>query len=195
MKSKDIMTSIGLDLSINSTGICVYSCENKNTEYHIIGSKFTKKTIDSPQNIISLTKYTKMDIDKQSPYHIKESTKTINIYNIANEIEKIVKTYHPQVATIEGVSFQSSGSVVDLAGLNYVVRKILMDNKIKTFIVSPTQNKKFATGNGQAEKDVMISAWQKSDPKVLSIPNYIKIDDLADAYFLARYGEHLYSLQ
>ncbi len=195
MKSKDIMTSIGLDLSINSTGICVYNCENKNTEYHIIGSKFTKKTIDSSQNIISLTKYTKMDIDKQSPYHIKESTKTINIYNIANEIEKIVKTYHPQVATIEGVSFQSSGSVVDLAGLNYVVRKILMDNKIKTFIVSPTQNKKFATGNGQAEKDVMISAWQKSDPKVLSIPNYIKIDDLADAYFLARYGEHLYSLQ
>ena len=76
-----------------------------------------------------------------------------------------------------------------------MVRNIALDNNINIFIASPTQNKKFATGNGQAEKDVMISAWKKADPKVLDIPSYIKIDDLADAYFLARYAEFVYNIK
>ena len=189
------MIYIGLDLSINSTGICIYDSESKDTKYYIIGSKFTKKTLDSSQNIITFIKYSKTDIDKQSPYHIKERYKTSNIYNIVDEIKKIIKLYKPNIATIEGVSFQSNGSIIDLAGLNYMVRKILIDNNIGTYIVPPTQNKKFATGNGQAEKDVMISAWKKAEPKVLKIPGYIKTDDIADAYFLTRYGEHLYSLR
>lgn len=188
------MKYIGLDLSINSTGICIYDNESKGTKYYIIGSKFTRKTLNSSQDIITFIKYSKTDIDKQSSYHIKEFYKTYNIYNIVDEIEKIIKIYKPSIATIEGVSFQSNGSVIDLAGLNYMVRKILIDNNIGIYIVPPTQNKKFATGNGQAEKDVMISAWKKAEPKTEKIPGYIKVDDLADAYFLARYGEHLYSL-
>lgn len=188
------MIYIGLDLSINSTGICIYDSELKDTKYYIIGSKFTKKTLDSSQNVVNFIKYSKTDIDKQSSYHIKEFYKTHNIYNIVDEIRRIIEIYKPTIATIEGVSFQSNGSVIDLAGLNYMVRKILIDNNIGIYIVPPTQNKKFATGNGQAEKDVMISAWKKAEPKTLKIPSYIKIDDIADAYFLARYGEYLYSL-
>lgn len=189
------MIFMGLDLSINSSGICIYNAENKKTIYYIIGSKFTKKALSSSQIIVNLQSYDKKDIDKNSEYYIKENTKTHNIYNIVNEIEKLILKYKPNVISIEGVSFQSSGSVVDLAGLNYMVRNIAMNNNINIFIASPTQNKKFATGNGQAEKDVMISAWKKADPKVLDIPSCIKIDDLADAYFLARYAEFVYNIK
>ena len=53
-------------------------------------------------------------------------------------------------------------------------------------IVSPTQNKKFATGNGSADKDLMVFSWKKIE-KCISDITEIKIDDLADAYFLSNY--------
>ena len=53
-------------------------------------------------------------------------------------------------------------------------------------IVSPTSVKKFAVANGQAEKDIMIDAWKRLDKNISDVKD-IKIDDLADAYFLAHY--------
>jgi Holliday junction resolvasome RuvABC endonuclease subunit len=97
---------------------------------------------------------------------------------------------------IEGISFGSVGSaaLIDLSGLNYMVRLMAMENNIKhIYIVSPTQNKKFATGNGSAEKDVMISAWLKLQKHMSEVQSYVKTDDIADAYFLARYGASLLS--
>ena len=191
IKTNIYMIYIGLDLSINSTGICIYDSETHNTTYYIIGSKFTKKVLNDNQRIITLIQYSKETPNKDIDYHIKEKIKTLNIYNIVNEIESLINKHHPGVGVIEGISFQSNGSVADLAGLNYMVRKILIDRNIDIIIASPTQNKKYATGNGQAEKDVMISAWRKADTRVCEIPTYIKVDDVADAYFLARYGEYL----
>jgi len=100
------------------------------------------------------------------------------------------------VVTIEGVSFGSTGSaaLIDLSGLNYMVRMACIEAEVpNVFIVSPTQNKKFATGNGSAEKDVMISAWQKLEKHMIGVEQYVKVDDIADAYFMARYGESLLS--
>lgn len=188
------MTSIGLDLSINSTGVCVRNIDDGKTIYYIIGSKFTKKTLDYQQDNLNFIQYDKQQPPSSMEYHMKEAVKTGNIYRIIQELRSILLLHHPDVAAIEGVSFQSNGSVLDLCGLNYMVRMTLEEMGIKYYIVSPTQNKKYATGNGQAEKDVMISAWNKIEPTMRDVSKFIKIDDLADAYFLARYGEHLYSL-
>ena len=46
------------------------------------------------------------------------------------------------------------------------------------------QNKKIATGNGGADKDLMIDAWKRLDKSICDVDS-IKIDDLADAFFLA----------
>lgn len=188
------MKSIGLDLSINSTGICIHDSVLNYGVYYVIGSKFTKKTLDYHHDNLSFVLYDKQIPDPQQEYHQKEFIKTNNIYKIVTAIRNVLMLYKPDVATIEGVSFQSNGSVLDLCGLNYMVRMMLEELHIPYYIVSPTQNKKYATGNGQAEKDVMISAWAKMDTSMQDIPSYIKIDDLADAYFLARYGEYLSSL-
>lgn len=182
---------MGLDLSINSTGICIYDNKTHQTVYYIIGSKFTKKALDTQQSIVSLYTYCKTNINKDDTYHIKEMHKTYNIYNIVEYIKTIIRIHMPETAVIEGVAFNASGDVIGLAGLNYMVRKLLIDEGINPVVISPTSNKKFATGNGQAEKDIMISAWHKSDPKTIDIPACIKVDDIADAYFLARYGEYL----
>jgi Holliday junction resolvasome RuvABC endonuclease subunit len=93
---------------------------------------------------------------------------------------------------MEGVSYGSLGSaaLVDLAGLNFAIRNVLIANKIDFTIVTPGQNKKFATGLGNAEKDLMIHSWLMIEKHLKDIKD-IKIDDLADAYFLSNYYKQL----
>ena len=38
----------------------------------------------------------------------------------------------------------------------------------------------------ESEKDVMIDAWKRLNPDIYDIKD-IKVDDLADAYFLSHY--------
>jgi Holliday junction resolvasome RuvABC endonuclease subunit len=89
---------------------------------------------------------------------------------------------------MEGVSYGSRGSaaLVDLAGLNFAIRMTLSGKNIQYNILAPTSIKKFAVGNGSAEKDVMIASWKKLDKNISSIET-IKVDDLADSYFIAHY--------
>ena len=90
---------------------------------------------------------------------------------------------------MEGVSYGSIGSaaLVDLCFLNSAIRMVLKKQNIDFQIVSPTSLKKFACANGQADKDVMIDAWKRLDPNIKDIKD-IKVDDLADSYFLAHYS-------
>jgi Holliday junction resolvasome RuvABC endonuclease subunit len=89
---------------------------------------------------------------------------------------------------MEGVSYGSVGSaaLVDLSGLNFAIRNLLIDNNIRFTIVSPMQNKKFATGIGNADKEHMIFSWLMIEKHLKDIKE-IKIDDLADAYFLSNF--------
>lgn len=184
------MTILGIDLSIASTGVCLYDSNKNSTEYFIIGSKFSKKILEQklPDNL-HLLLHDKQKSDKTDSYQVKEKYKSINIYNILQHIKQIIADHSVDAVCIEGISFGSRGSIIDLAGLNYAVRMLAICEGIDHLIIaSPTQNKKFATGNGSADKDQMISAWKKIDSSLSKIPGTLKIDDLADAYFLARYG-------
>lgn len=190
------MITIGLDLSINSTGVCIYDTSRLQSFYYIISPKFTKKASTNHNAHLTLVPYEKTTVDSKLDYSVKEELKTYNIYNIVRHIKHILDVWKPDVVTIEGVSFGSTGSaaLIDLSGLNYMVRMACIEAQIpNVFIVSPTQNKKFATGNGSAEKDVMISAWQKLEKHMIGVEQYVKVDDIADAYFMARYGESLLS--
>jgi Holliday junction resolvasome RuvABC endonuclease subunit len=190
------MITIGLDLSINSTGICIYDTSRLQSFYYIISPKFTKKASTNGNAHLALIQYEKTTVDSKLDYSVKEELKTYNIYNIVHYIKHVLEVWKPNVVTIEGVSFGSTGSaaLIDLSGLNYMVRMACIEAQVpNVFIVSPTQNKKFATGNGSAEKDVMISAWQKLEKHMIGVEQYVKVDDIADAYFMARYGESLLS--
>lgn len=184
------MTILGIDLSITSTGVCLYDSDKNSVEYFIIGSKFSKKILEKklPHNLHLLI-YDKQKSDKSDSYQAKEKHKSINIYNILQHLKQIIIDHPVDAVCIEGISFGSRGSVIDLAGLNYAIRMLAICEGIDYLIIaSPTQNKKFATGNGSADKDQMISAWKKIDSSLNNVPDSLKIDDLADAYFLARYG-------
>ena len=185
---------IGLDLSLNSTGICVLE-EGKNPKYFIIAGKMTKKMASFSHKQVSIIEYHKSQPDKNDEFVIREQKKTANIYNVVECIRKVVKKVKgDKQCVIEGISYGSTGSaaLADLAGLNYAVRCMLMSEGIAFVIVSPMQLKKFAVGNGGADKEVMVAAWKMCQPSLADIDG-IKIDDIADAYFLASCGsiQHL----
>lgn len=176
---------IGIDPSINSTGICV----NKDGTYiyYIITSKMTKKMKEFKHKKFHYLPYEK-ELYNDKEYTDKEIIKTNNFYQILQHIKSLLKKYKPDRVIMEGISYGSvsGSSLADLAGLNFLIRMLIKECNIKFTIVSPTSLKKFVCANGQAEKDVIIESWKRMDKNINDITE-IKIDDLADAFFLSNY--------
>lgn len=190
------MIYIGIDPSLNSTGICI-NVDGK-CKYYIITSKMTKKMKDFKNEYIQYLPYEKEDTNKKlNEYADVEFNKAHNIYNICVRVKQVIKANLEWYAGdninncevfMEGVSYGSLGSaaLVDLSGLNFAIRNVLIELGVKFTIVSPSQNKKFATGLGNADKEHMIFSWLMIEKHLKEIKD-IKIDDLADAYFLSNY--------
>lgn len=96
---------------------------------------------------------------------------------------------------IEGLAFGMRGNATrDLAGLQFTITCALrfisdIDN-LK--ILSPTTIKKFATGSGKADKNMMVAALPEVIRKTFEIRGFLPkkgLDDLADAYWIANYPE------
>lgn len=180
-------TIIGIDPSINSTGICVKGDDS--IKYYMIVSKKTKKMKDFKNPNLVIFDYIKKDT-KDLDYPKKEYIKAYNVYQICDLVNKIIMVNQPKKILMEGISYGSvsGASLADLSGLNFALRNVFIENKIPFEIISPTSVKKFATANGNADKNLIIDAWKRLDPNIKNIKD-IKVDDLADSYFIAHYTD------
>ena len=180
---------MGIDPSINCTGVCIYDTNNNTHLYYMIVSKCTKKMKAFKNNFVNIIEYSKRESNK-GEYSVKEYNKSYNIYDICVILRDLIQHHEPDLVQMEGVSYGSRGSaaLVDLAGLNFAIRMTLFSENIQYNILAPTSIKKFAVGNGSAEKDVMIASWKKVDKNICNIVD-IKVDDLADSYFIAHFSE------
>lgn len=176
---------------MNSTGIC---CRfNEYTKFYIVKpNKLTKKEASIDASIVEYVCFDKLELDKENN-HVRELEKTQNMVNAIEEIKNIVHkewvshNFPTTIICMEGISLGSkyTSSVMDLAGLNYLIRVAILENSEWTLIVSPpAEIKKFATGNGNANKDTMVALFLSSFPNI-DIP---KVDDIADAYFMCLYA-------
>jgi len=86
------------------------------------------------------------------------------------------------IVGIEGPSFMSKGNaLLNIGALNYYLRIFLFKNKIKYIVIPPKKLVKFVIGRGNGSKALMLKYVYKKW-------GYdTEIDDLADAYSLARY--------
>jgi Holliday junction resolvasome RuvABC endonuclease subunit len=100
---------------------------------------------------------------------------------IRDRLEVILKLHSPQLASLEGYSMESINRPFDLGEVGGIVRLTLFDHKIPFLIIPPTQLKKFVSGNGQASKELMISAVKKK-----WLPALENQFDQADAIGLAQ---------
>lgn len=202
-----IKYNIGIDPSLNSTGLCILTYDDDNIidKYFAIikTSKLSKKEKIANENY-SFFDYYIVDIynlkDYEEDNHLHEVAKTSNFISVLEKICEVITDYiQSKEVNInivqEGISYGSSlktRSVFDLAGLNYMLRyklrQYLKDFTSSTYwIIPPTEIKKFATGKGNSKKDVLIEEFKKKFPE-FDLP---KIDDVVDAYFMASYCNKL----
>lgn len=135
------MISIGLDLSLTHTGFVAVDDKGKIISREVIKSKpVGDKPMDEICRIIEIS-------DKI-------------IHNIAESLNgNITKN----VICIEGLAYMAQGtSLTQLAGLNYLIRAQLFYYELPFIIIAPTTLKKFITGSGKGDKDMMMMAVYKN---------------------------------
>lgn len=203
---KNTILYVGIDPSINSTGITIARYENDveaEIKFYIIkNGKLTKResaandSIDNFEYII----YNKIDLTQfKDDNHVFEYYKTKNMVEVVNTIYDLilneVKKYSAIVnVVIEGISYGSSirtKSIFDLAGLNYMIRYKLITSDIQHLnltIATPSNIKKYATGKGNANKESIMTIFKYIFPEMQNIP---KLDDIADSYFMAYFAIEL----
>lgn len=124
-------TVVGLDLSLTSTGVAVFSARN--------GAGWPVDTVDH-QTIRSSGKRADTLIDR---HH--------RLTNLIGEIVALSAT--ADLVVVEGPSIMSKGgSNWDRAGLWWGVVNVLHDGGIPVAVAAPTVVKKFAAGKGNADK-------------------------------------------
>lgn len=192
---------IGIDPSINSTGMTIRTDTGFCRFFIIKGDKLTKKEKNAQLNnyeIFEYCLYQKENVKDTNNAHERELAKAHNlstiadtIYNIIEELlQKFRKTSTIDSVTIcmEGISYGSihSAAVMDLAGLNYLIRdRLHHHNIVGTLLVTPpAEVKRFYTGSGNANKQLMISTFKGSFPD-FDLP---KIDDVCDSEGMAKYA-------
>lgn len=135
------MISVGLDLSLTKTGYAVVNNEGIVLSSGIIKSKpGGDHPIDETQRIVKIAE------------------------EVMQTIDRVLPKTNPSIVCIEGLAFsaRNTSSLVQLAGLNYLVRALLNQFKWNFIIVCPTTLKKFITGSGKGDKDQMQMAVYKN---------------------------------
>lgn len=124
-------------------------------------------------------------IVSKPPKEKTPTTEAERLMKIRDEIRTSTMTLaKPDLVLVEGLAFtaRNTSALVQLAGLNYFIREVLMKGKIPFVIVSPTSLKKFATGKGTADKNiVMMEVYKRWN---FSPEN----SDVSDAFVLAQMG-------
>ena len=154
------MKTLGIDLSLRSTGIVIL-CEDGKVELATVIKSRPRgdQPIDEIKRILQLVD----DI--------------FNAVYIDNPKDV------PDLAIIENVAYMAKGtSLVQLSALNYMVRARLLALKCRFIICAPTSLKKFITGSGKGEKDHVMMAIYK-DYGFESMDN-----NVGDAFGLAAAG-------
>ena len=162
---------MGLDLSINSTGVCFNNGDD--VIYCNIVPKITRNQRRNESDRLMMIEYNKIDGNDDH-----------NIYEICRIVENLIEEYNINKVVMEAPAFQAHGrSTITLAGLNYSIRQMLMRVVVEYETVQPTTLKKWFTGNGMADKGMMVRCWKVLDP-IANTLKAMKIDDLADSYAL-----------
>lgn len=163
---------LGLDLSLNSSGICILSVDK--------GSPVHYESISSGVS----------DIERLNYNYIRY----MNIFSTYRDIEIIAFEEQNKQMRFS----YSAGSLLALAE-NVGVFKLALYQSLPNFssppiiLGVPAQDiKKFATGNGQATKEEMIAAVNGNHIKSIrrDIPEH-SVNDVADAYHLSKMARDL----
>ena len=193
---------IGIDYSLSSPGICVNTSEE---EFRYEDCKFyyltnTKKYEGTFKEKIAFgTSAVEYIGTPHRPYN-SEPERYNNIANWAIDIIKLygdaktgINRIKPTIQ-IEDYSFGSTGRVFHIAeNLGLLKYKLKIECGWDYTLLAPSVIKKFATDKGNANKEMMLHAFQ-GDTGVNLVELFESnakspISDVVDAYFICKYQE------
>ncbi|MBC8430056.1 MAG: hypothetical protein H8D92_01530 [Pelagibacteraceae bacterium] len=186
---------IGIDYSLSSPGVCINTSEGEFiyedcTFYYLTGTKKYDNTFKDGS-----VKYV-------GAGHKLYTSEPERYSNIADWVIDIIKTQYPPhhvskkhpTIQIENYSYGSTGRVFHIAeNLGLLKYKLKMECGWDYTLLPPSVIKKFATDKGNANKDLMLEAFEKDTganlPKIFDTTSKSPISDVADAYFICKYTE------
>lgn len=163
---KNNMVTVGLDLSLSSTGIVII----KDGEVLSSGVIKSKPSGDLP---------------------INETRRIVKIAEeLVQRIDEFCTDKNPDIICIENLAFmaRNTSALTQLAGLAHLVRTLLVEFEWPYILVAPATLKKFVTGSGRADKDIMmLEVFKRWGFSSLN-------SDICDAYALAKVGHAVLGL-
>ena len=169
---------MGLDMSINGTGICIFDSKSKLVHVEVIEPKELKSSdvaqcVKGGQRISDFSRYRE----------------------VISRIIQLTVAYRVVGIVIENYAFgiRKSKSLTKLGELGGILRNTFVDNQIPWIEVTPQSVKKFISGKGVCPEPLMLlKVSNKYDEEFDSVKDRRKID-AAIAYGLGKIAWTIYS--
>ncbi len=168
------MIVMGLDISTTSTGLVVVDSTKSDNGGVVYEERIKTGTMGAKKQ---------KGLAGQEPWDLfRSDSQQLRQWYIRQKVRDAWMRLKPDFVVIEGYSFMSKSSSVHFVyGVGEHVRTMLSLQKALWLDVPPSTLKKFATGDGRADKQAMIYSANQAG-------YHTGIDDLADAFHLASYG-------
>jgi len=177
------MICAGIDLSLTSPAICI----NLNEEHFDYECCMFKYLTDQPRRICTYEKFNGTLFPEYGSQYERYQ-------NISRWVINSLDYYGIRSVFLEDYSYGSTGRVFHIAENTGILKYILWQNNINLITIPPTVVKKIATGKGNANKELMQSAFVMEtnvDLKSmlgLSAKQWNPSSDLIDSYYICKYG-------
>ena len=188
-----MMKIAGIDYSLTSPAICVYKEEDggcfdfDRCVFHYLSNNEKQRQLAAGTGLDNLRAESYPEWQTEEERHEKLSTWA---YNIVQGCEEVF---------LEGYAFATSGTshVRSMAENTGLLKHKMWKSKISFKTYPPTVFKKFATGKGNSNKELMYEAFvdelltptdlkERLTPKAKKIIN--PISDIVDSYFIVKAG-------
>lgn len=179
------MIIAGIDYSLTSPAICIHegkewSYDNCTFYYLVNNEKLLE--VEDKKYVPTLYPSFKQDVDR---FHL------LSEWTMGN-----ILTGRVSAVALEGYAFGAVGRVFQIAENGGLLKFKLWEAAIPVTNFPPTMIKKFAADKGNANKEMMIDAFENETGvdirEKCGIINkqWNPISDIVDSYYIAKYGFH-----
>jgi|TARA_B100000809_G_scaffold246038_1_gene273588 Holliday junction resolvasome RuvABC endonuclease subunit len=172
----------GIDYSTTSPCICIFKKDG------------TINPIDCNFSFFALDKWRPRwsTLQNVNCYKLPKDLKLIDKYIfLADWTIEALRWHNGRVVKVvlEDYSYGSTGRVFNIAENVGILKFKLKQNGFRYETVPPTVIKKYATGKGNSNKEVMLDAW-KAEPNNFELVQEKgnPATDIIDSYYLCKYG-------
>lgn len=170
------MMIAGIDYSMSSPGLCIFDTEKQFSfkNCNLFGYTSAKK-VPILENI---------KITPQKVYSSQEE----RFNQISDWCITLLKEHNVTLAAIEGYSYGSkSNRLFDIGENGGLLKHKMWAEGIKFSVPAPGELKKFYTGKGNANKDLMYEKFREFEKIDLGEKSDSPVSDLVDAFVICKF--------